>query len=402
MKNLDYSEYAATQEKNRKKASEIMQRWVDANGVSDRQKVIEFAKALSDKYGEGAAAYACDMYDAVAKEQKAKVKQAIPADTASWEEVGRAINGSLKQSEDGKLISGVVERLVKQAGEDTMLRNAARDSAEFAWIPDGKACAYCLMIASKGWQRASKDLQNSHAEHIHANCGCEFAIRFDKETNIKGYDPAALKKIYDEAAPGYNSDVKLRELRKILENNKTKSKNTISKSLTLENFRMAAKNAGINDEVLKAIYSIIESKNATNKFDSIKVDNLGKKIIFDTIYIPNGTWYDAQLAINRDFFAGRTLEKINKAILDAPGTRCNNLNDAVTHEIYHALMVEKVTRSIIDEELNIGPGIDGISTTAYKDKLESISEIGVLKDRGEYDIVPIEGKELFEKYFEVE
>lgn len=38
MKNLDYSEYAATQEKNRKKASEIMQRWVDANGVSDRQK----------------------------------------------------------------------------------------------------------------------------------------------------------------------------------------------------------------------------------------------------------------------------------------------------------------------------------------------------------------------------
>lgn len=213
MKNLDYSEYAATQEKNRKKASEIMQRWVDANGVSDRQKVIEFAKALSDKYGEGAAAYACDMYDAVAKEQKAKVKQAIPADTASWEEVGRAINGSLKQSEDGKLISGVVERLVKQAGEDTMLRNAARDSAEFAWIPGGKACAFCIMLASRGWQFATKNLQNSHAEHIHANCNCEFAIRFDKNTNVKGYDPKALKKMYDEAAPGMNSAEKLKALR---------------------------------------------------------------------------------------------------------------------------------------------------------------------------------------------
>lgn len=218
MKNLDYSKYADTQEKNRKRASIIMKRWVDANGVSDRQKVIEFAKALSDKYGEAAASYACDMYDAIAKKQKANVQQAIPADTASWEEVGKAINGSLKQSEDGKLISGVIERLVKQAGEDTMLRNAARDSAEYAWIPDGKACAYCLMIASKGWQRASKDLQNSHAEHIHANCGCEFAIRFDKETNIKGYDPAAIKKIYDDVAPGSNYKIKLKALRNYLDN----------------------------------------------------------------------------------------------------------------------------------------------------------------------------------------
>lgn len=223
MKNLDYSEYAATQEKNRKKASEIMQRWVDANGVSDRQKVIEFAKALSDKYGEGAAAYACDMYDAVAKEQKAKVKQAIPADTASWEEVGRAINGSLKQSEDGKLISGVVERLVKQAGEDTMLRNAARDSAEFAWIPGGKACAFCIMLASRGWQFATKNLQNSHAEHIHANCNCEFAIRFDKNTNVKGYDPKALKKMYDEAAPGKNSNEKIKALRSIIQSEEENS-----------------------------------------------------------------------------------------------------------------------------------------------------------------------------------
>lgn len=209
-----WNAYAKQQEEIRKKASELMQKWIDKNGVEDRDAMIKYAKALSDKYGEAAGSYACNMYDAIAKAQKALIDDAIPAEVAEYGEVAKAINGSLKQSQDGSLVSSTLERLVKQVAEDTMLQNASRDSAEFAWIPDGGACAFCTMLASRGWQKATRELRNSHADHIHANCGCEFAIRFDKSSSIKGYNPEQLRKEYNEAAPGKNSTVKLNALRR--------------------------------------------------------------------------------------------------------------------------------------------------------------------------------------------
>lgn len=224
-----YIDYAKKQELIRKKAAEEMQKWIDKNGLEDRQSMIQFAKALSDKYGEAAASYACEMYDAIATAQGVIVPSAIPAQVATYGEVGKAINGSLKQSELGNLVASVLERLVKQSAEDTMLKNAARDGAEFAWIPDNGACAFCIMLASRGWQHASKKLQGSHAEHIHANCGCEFAIRFDKNTNVKGYDPEALRKMYDEAAPGMNSETKLKALRNKLVNEKNNMPEALSR-----------------------------------------------------------------------------------------------------------------------------------------------------------------------------
>ncbi|MGN0131957.1 MAG: hypothetical protein ACI4AA_05920 [Lachnospiraceae bacterium] len=46
-------------------------------------------------------------------------------------------------------------------------------------------------------------------------------------------------------------------------------------------------------------------------------------------------------------------------------------------------------------------GLDGISRDAKKDLSESIAEIGVLKERGDFDDFSDNAKELFEKYFGV-
>ena len=82
-----------------------------------------------------------------------------------------------------------------------MLKNAARDGAEFAWVPHGsETCGMCLTIASNGWRRASrKTMKGDHAEHIHSSCDCEFAIRFDGKSSVEGYDPDALREKYDNA-----------------------------------------------------------------------------------------------------------------------------------------------------------------------------------------------------------
>lgn len=165
-----------------------------------REELIEFAFGLATKYGEGGAALACEYYDELAEISGMYLAPAIPAETATIEEVGRAINGALKFSEDVEYISNVVGRFVKQASQDTTLQNALRDGAEFAWIPAGMTCAFCLTLASRGWQRASKKaIKGGHAEHIHSNCDCAYTIRFSEKDTVEGYNPDEYLSMYRHA-----------------------------------------------------------------------------------------------------------------------------------------------------------------------------------------------------------
>lgn len=185
------------------KATEEMMKWVRTNGGYaniPRNDIVAYAYALATKYGEASASLAADMYDTVALLSKASVPEAIVAETAQIGDVGKAINGALKYSEDLEYVSSVVGRLVKQVSQDTTLQNALRDGAEFAWIPAGETCAFCLTLASRGWQSASKNaIKNGHAEHIHANCDCCYAIRFNESTNVAGYHPEEYLKMYQSA-----------------------------------------------------------------------------------------------------------------------------------------------------------------------------------------------------------
>lgn len=169
------------------KAGALMRKYIEKHGTEDSEALIRYAHALVTKYGEGSAELACQMYDAAAEASGVTLPPAEPAETASREEVARMVNGN--RNSPPNLLSGV-SRLVKQAAADTTLKNAIRDGAEWAWVPHGDTCPFCIMLASNGWQKAGeKTLDGSHAKHIHANCNCEYAIRFDSRTTVAGYDP---------------------------------------------------------------------------------------------------------------------------------------------------------------------------------------------------------------------
>lgn len=169
-------------------------------GLIPRDDLIEYAYALVAKYGEGTAAVACELYDEMARLSDMNLAPAVPAELPTINEVGKAINGTIKQSVNENMVSGTVGRLVKQVGQDTTVRNAIRDGAEVAWVPAGDTCAFCLTLASRGWQYASKQIvKKGHAEHIHANCDCAYAVRFNDRTNIEGYDPDKYLKMYENA-----------------------------------------------------------------------------------------------------------------------------------------------------------------------------------------------------------
>lgn len=200
------------------KATQQMAEYINKTGWDfddGTQPLIDFAYGVSTKYGEAAAALACEMYDAVALASGVSVDSAVPAAVATYSDVSKAVNGTAKTG-NKDVMASAVGRLVKLAGVDTTMQNAIRDGAEWAWIPGGDTCAFCITLASNGWQPASKKaLKGGHAEHIHANCDCTFAIRFNEDTNVEGYDPDKYKRIY-KSAKGSTSKEKINYIRRDL------------------------------------------------------------------------------------------------------------------------------------------------------------------------------------------
>ena len=203
----------------------------------ERKKLIDYAYAIATKYGEASAALSAQMYDTVAELSGASVPAAVPAETATYPEVAKTVNGIIKNTNGNTntLASGI-SRLVKMAGTDTILKNAARDNedndssywhgrkrgknkrhkhsgAQVAWIPMGDTCPYCIMLASRGWQNQTEWAAGSHSEHIHGNCDCTYAVRFDNDLIYDSYDPDEYKEIYDNAE-GKTWEDKLNSLRR--------------------------------------------------------------------------------------------------------------------------------------------------------------------------------------------
>lgn len=184
-------------------AADAMEKYLQTHPletVADKLTASEYAYALATQFGEGAAAMACEMYDAMAAASGAALPAAEPAAAPTLKDVKDTIFGSTSKYKSAGRIPGEIGRLVKRTGVDTTMQNAIRDKAEWAWVPHGDTCPFCIALASRGWQEASRAaMKGNHAEHIHANCDCTYAIRFNKKTEYAGYDPERYADIYNNA-----------------------------------------------------------------------------------------------------------------------------------------------------------------------------------------------------------
>ena len=213
-----WDSYISELRKVNEKAGAEMKAFLEAhNWQTDnitRQACVDFGYALATKYGEAAGAIACEMYDRMIAASMVLLPPAEPAPTATYDETAKAVIGTMKTN-NVDVIANSISRLVKMAGVDTTMQNAIRDGAEWAWIPVGDTCSFCITLASRGWQKASKSaLKGNHAEHIHANCDCTYAIRFNSNTNVAGYDPDLYLKMYEDADPNGSSKDKINAMRR--------------------------------------------------------------------------------------------------------------------------------------------------------------------------------------------
>lgn len=191
---------------------------LDPNGniVSDidewgREQLIQSAYVIATESSEATAAITADMYSLMAELSGKKINTPEMEPTPTMHDVAKTVNGVLKTSRNPEELSSAVTRLVKRTGVRTTRRNARRDGAQFAWIPSGDTCAFCIMLASNGWMNARKA---DHAEHIHSNCDCNYAVRFNSNTDVEGYDPDVYYKEYKDADGG-NPEEKLNSMRRM-------------------------------------------------------------------------------------------------------------------------------------------------------------------------------------------
>ncbi len=249
-------------------AGQLMADYIAAHGTGDTDALIAYAHALVTKYGEGSAELACQMYDALAAAARAGVPAAEPAEPASYGEVARMVQAT--KASPPQMQRGV-SRLVKRAGADTTLKNALRDGAEFAWVPQGDTCAFCLTLASRGWQKASQAaIKGGHAEHIHANCDCEYAIRFDGRSTVAGYDPDKYLRQYRAA------DGDINKLRRV---NYAANKERINAQ---KRAAYAARKAAFTSTQNRAILGSIDSDGSVKKIELTVLGNLDPSPLIST------------------------------------------------------------------------------------------------------------------------
>lgn len=198
-----------------KAAADAIIAYIKKHGFGDNKALIDYAFLISQKYGLGAAAISAAMYDAIVEASNKYYEPAEIADLPTYGDVAKTVYGVLKTSENEEEIAGAVSRLVKKAGCDTTLRNAFRDRAQYAWIPSGDTCAFCMGLAANGWVDISAKIARKgypHAEHIHSNCDCTYAIRFSADDGVEGYDPDRYFEEIEEACDAQGLDINVEDV----------------------------------------------------------------------------------------------------------------------------------------------------------------------------------------------
>lgn len=106
--------------------------------------------------------------------------------------------GQVKQ-----LMEQAIDRWQWAAANDTIVFNATNDKSCRRWarVPSGaKTCAFCTMLASRGWVYATARSAGDDAGHqFHTGCDCLVVPNFEstiRSAYLEGYDPHRYLQLY--------------------------------------------------------------------------------------------------------------------------------------------------------------------------------------------------------------
>lgn len=173
-----------------------------------RDALADLMLGLTDTYGNAAAAVAAQWFEDLRPSKLGPFKTTLakPAPVGQVDGVtGWATrhlwNGDPENTR--RDLHNAMQRLVEQPARDTIEENGKRDKRgrpRFARVPSGgKTCAFCFMLASRGFVYGSTKKAGGDGNKFHDDDRCMIVPGWGDNPTVAGYDPDAMYDIYQEA-----------------------------------------------------------------------------------------------------------------------------------------------------------------------------------------------------------
>ncbi|CAB1024225.1 hypothetical protein FRC0522_02096 [Corynebacterium diphtheriae] len=150
--------------------------------TGDLNRLRDHFYVIQRLYGEQAAAAAVDylVLNKSLDDDFAGLSFPETADPVKYEQASASFNWAIqtvasRQSEIDRVAAkqrlfGVLDRLVTLPARDTVVLNVQKDHTAYARVPEPGACAFCLMLASRGavYKKSTVGMVNKYHDH----CRC--------------------------------------------------------------------------------------------------------------------------------------------------------------------------------------------------------------------------------------
>lgn len=221
---------------------------LDLRGPAARDRLVDALGVVVEGYADQATA-AAEMYlqGLQGLGEAITWTAAEPPDPRQIESiVGRALGEAGRGDVAGALarIADQVARLATQSARNTVgsTRTRARAGGRrelWARIPRGKTCAWCTMLASRGyvytsWLAAGATTPAGNGSSWHPDDDCQIVSNKERSARSRGYDPERMRSYYDvakhAAGPGADDRAVAAELRALFPSAVTDGKSPVGRS----------------------------------------------------------------------------------------------------------------------------------------------------------------------------
>lgn len=190
----------------RRAIAEFMRRYPDATTEDTRVFVLDLMGSALPNFTDLTATLACDLFDELAEEVGFEGEQARLYETTDWQMVDRKVHylaGFLNEGDRERFkieVSDLTHYYCKRAAYDNMVANCRGQRVKWARVPTGlETCAFCFMLASRGFAYLSERSASEGHHGYHDNCDCVVVPGFEgpdgnPRVKVDGYNPETMYK----------------------------------------------------------------------------------------------------------------------------------------------------------------------------------------------------------------
>lgn len=167
-----------------------------------REEMKRFLAGLVDAYGPALTRGALDWYQALRPSFKTAYTPEAIVPVDSVERIDRLCRyvAGLGRDDPARAIrttAGAIGREIQTGARRSVLRAADLDPSapRFARVPVGKTCAFCTLLASRGWVYHSRDLAGGAGHEFHESCNCRIVPDWEHK-GLPGYHPDDMYSVY--------------------------------------------------------------------------------------------------------------------------------------------------------------------------------------------------------------